>query len=141
MSTSATELLLDTHVWIWLAFDDPKLTGSARRDISEAASSSSVVVPAVAVWEIAMLSSRRRLELDLPVGEWVGKALSGGQVRLAELTTEIMIEAYDLPAPFHGDPADRLIVATARLRGATLLTRDRRILAYGALGHVRVNPA
>lgn len=138
MSASATELLLDTHIWLWLAFDDPALAGSARRAIGEAATSSSVLVPAVAVWEIAMLSSRRRLDLDMPVGEWVLKALSGARLGLAELTTDIMIEAYDLPAPFHGDPADRMIVATARLRGATLLTRDRRILAYGALGHVNV---
>ena len=141
MSASATELLLDTHVWLWLAFDDPTLTGSARHAIGEAASSSCVVVPAVAVWEIAMLSSRRRLELDMPVGEWVRQALSGARLGLAELTTDIMIDAYELPAPFHGDPADRMIVATARLRGATLLTRDSRILDYGARGHVRSLPA
>ena len=87
-----------------------------------------------------MLAAKRRLQLGRPVTEWVRGALSASGLLLAELSAEIAVDACALPGDFHDDPADRIIVATARAIGATLYTKDRAILAYGRRGHVKVNP-
>jgi PIN domain nuclease of toxin-antitoxin system len=140
MSDRKVELILDTHDWLWLAFDDQRLKANARRVIESAAGDGMLRVSAISIWEIAMLVARRRVELYMPVREWVGQSLAQPGVGLAEVTPDIMIEAYELPTPFHDDPADRMIAATARLRGATLLTHDRLLIAYAGRGHVQVLP-
>lgn len=141
MNSRNVELILDTHVWLWLAFDDRRLRADARRVIEEAAGRGALHISAISVWEIAMLAARGRVELDMSVREWVGQSLARSGLGLADLTPDIMIEAYELPGPFHDDPADRMIIATARLREAMLLTHDRLLLAYGARGHVQVLPS
>ncbi|MSO68720.1 MAG: type II toxin-antitoxin system VapC family toxin [Alphaproteobacteria bacterium] len=138
MISRRIDLILDTHIWLWLAFDDRRLKAETRRVIDKAAGQGVLHVSAISVWEIALLAARRRIELDLPVRDWVEQSLARSGLGLADLTPDIMIEAYELPAPFHDDPADRMLVATARLRGARLLTHDRLLLAYGGLGHVEV---
>ena len=131
-------LVLDTHVWIWLVAGDPTLPAGARDAIEAAAADGSVLVPAISVWEVALLESRGRIVLDRPRTQWVSEALAAPGLALAPLTPEVAVESCRLPAPFHDDPADRMIVATARAAGATLVTRDKRILDYGARGHVAV---
>lgn len=88
-----------------------------------------------------MLVRKRRLNLGTATREWVSRALSRPGVRLAPLTPEIAIDSEELPGRIHGDPADRIMIATARALDATLVTRDRLILDYGAQGHVDVLPA
>jgi PIN domain nuclease of toxin-antitoxin system len=90
----------------------------------------------MSVWEIAMLASRNRIVLGKPTAEWVEEALSAPGLALEPLSPMIAIESCQLPAGFRSDPADHLIVATARMTGATLMTRDRRILGYAAAGHL-----
>lgn len=130
-------LVLDTHVWIWFMNGDPALGGATRDAIVGAAENACVLVPAIAVWELSMLDAKRRISLSTPCEAWVATALSQPGVVLAPLTPEIAILSNRLPDGFHGDPADRIIVATARALDAALLTRDRRILTYGRRGHVR----
>ena len=88
-----------------------------------------------------MLEARGRITLAKPCSEWVDDALAAPGFGLAPLTPDVAVESVRLPGPFHDDPADRMIVATARLAGAQLVTRDKRILDYGARGHVAVVPA
>ncbi|HEV2444647.1 MAG TPA: type II toxin-antitoxin system VapC family toxin, partial [Candidatus Sulfopaludibacter sp.] len=88
--------------------------------------------------ELAMLEAKGRVRLGMPCERWVERALATPGLTLASLTTEIAIESTRLPGAFHGDPADRIIVATARELDARLLTRNRRIVAYARKGHVTV---
>jgi PIN domain nuclease of toxin-antitoxin system len=127
---------LDTHIWLWLAAGTEPLSRPARDAIAVAAGGGTLRVAAMSVWEIAMLASRNRIVLGKPTAEWVEEALSAPGLALEPLSPMIAIESCQLPAGFRSDPADHLIVATARMTGATLMTRDRRILGYAAAGHL-----
>lgn len=105
--------------------------------IERAATRSSLLVSAISVWEVAMLEAKGRITLSRSIQEWVSEALTVTGMKLVELSPAIAMESAKLPGEPHGDPADRIIMATARLLGATLITRDARILAYGATGHLR----
>ncbi len=131
-------LVLDTHVLIWLMSGNPTLGFAAREEIEEAARADRTLVPAVVFWEIAMLVAKNRIALGAAVEIWVDEVVSKPGLAVSPLTPEIAIHAYDLPGSFQDDPADRMIVASARVLGATLVTRDRDILRYGAEGHVDV---
>lgn len=127
----AAPLLLDTHVWIWL------LNGSERRIASstlglirKAASLAQVFVSVISVWEVGMLEAKGRIVLPLDGVGWVRQALKAPGIALAALTPEIALESSRLPGEFHGDPADRILAATARNLQATLVTQDQRILRY-----------
>ena len=96
------------------------------------------MVSVIAAWELALLTSKNRLELDMPVRDWISEALTMPGLRLAPMTPDIAVESCFLPGDFHNYPADRLIVATARLERATIVTRDARIRDFGRSGHVRV---
>jgi PIN domain nuclease of toxin-antitoxin system len=135
-TSEARPVLLDTHVWLWLAAGTEPLRGSARDAIAVAAGRGNLRVAAISVWEIAMLASRNRIVLGKPSAEWVREALSAPGLSLEPLDPVMVIESCHLPAGFRSDPADHMIVATARIIGATLMTRDRRILDYAEAGHV-----
>ncbi|MGP1678955.1 MAG: type II toxin-antitoxin system VapC family toxin [Burkholderiales bacterium] len=136
-------LLLDTHVWLWLASGTPeKLKPDARKVIEQAGVSNPLLVSIISVWEVALLESKKRLRLPMSVNEWVERALDRPDIRLVGLEhARTVIESCRLPGDFHPDPADRLLVATARRENAVLVTHDRKILDYGAAGHVRVMAA
>ena len=131
-------IVLDTHVLIWAVDDDPRLGSAARAIIGETAGKDGVGVSAITPWEIALLSEKGRLRLGGDAGVWIDKALSLPGVHLAPIRPVIAIDSVRLPGVFHADPADRLIIATARYHGAPLLTADRAILTYASGGHVRV---
>ena len=129
-------IVLDTHVLIWTVDADPRLGRAARTAVAGAADA--VGVSAITPWEIALLSEKGRLQLGRDVGVWIDSALSLPGVRLVPILPAIAIDSVRLPGAFHADPADRLIVATARHHDAALLTADRAILEYAGDGHVRV---
>ena len=138
MSADGQALLLDTHVWVWLVEGDRKRF--ARRiesPVEAAAARGELWIAAISVWELAMLDARRRLELSQDVRTWVARALAFPGVRLKTLSPSIAIESTRLPGTLHGDPADRLLIATARLTGSAIVTCDERILAYAKERHVR----
>jgi PIN domain nuclease of toxin-antitoxin system len=131
--------VLDTHVWIWLLEGSRKeLSNATVNVIEEAAGRAALAVSAISVWEVAMLEAKGRISLSRSVDEWVATALTAPGVRLVELSPEIALESTRLPGDPPKDPADRMIVATTRVVGATLVTCDEQILKYGATGHVRV---
>lgn len=143
--TGATDrrLLLDTHVWVWLALGiDGALQADTRSVLTAADRDSPLLVSFISTWEVAMLAAKERLNLTMPSRTWMLHALSHPAIKMLALDDpNVAAESNELPGNFHADPADRLLVATARLGGYTLVTRDRKILDYGRAGHVRVLPA
>jgi PIN domain nuclease of toxin-antitoxin system len=139
---SQSQVLLDTHALVWLLQGNERLGSQSRSLVASAAKESAgVLVAAISVWEVSMLVAKGRLALDRDVAEWIAAALALPGLRLAPLEPQIAIDATRLPGDLHGDPADRLIVATARHHGATLVTDDQMILAYSDLGHLRAHRA
>jgi PIN domain nuclease of toxin-antitoxin system len=130
-------VLLDTHVWIWLMEGRAGVRPEAVQLMERAGEESFLRVSAISAWEVGMLEARGRLRFDIPCEEWVEHAFGLPGLSLMPLTASICVRSSRLPGVFHGDPADRLIVATARELGAVLLTRDEPILQYAALGHLR----
>ncbi|MGH6953590.1 MAG: type II toxin-antitoxin system VapC family toxin [Alphaproteobacteria bacterium] len=137
MREPSGRLVLDTHVWLWLASDAAQLSAQAHDAIERAATDGALHVAAISTWEAAMLDARGRIALAMPCGEWVEEALAVPGLSLAPLSPQIAVESCRLPGRLHDDPVDRMIIATARLLDATLVTRDARILRYGLDGHVR----
>ncbi len=134
-------VLLDTHVWVWLMEGRAGLRSEAVELMERAGEESFLRVSVISAWEVGMLEARGRLRFDIPCEDWVEQAFGLPGLSLMPLTPLICVRSSRLPGVFHGDPADRLIVATARELGAVLLTRDDPILQYAALGHVRASPA
>jgi PIN domain nuclease of toxin-antitoxin system len=123
--------LLDTHVLVqWISGSDV-LSEPHRRIIEGADPQSPLWVSDISLWEIATLYGLGRIELDLPLRDWLERATAPPLVRRASITPAIAAEVAALPDTFHRDPADRIIVSTARVMGATLLTRDHRIRDAG----------
>ena len=129
-------VLLDTHVWVWLLLGDGRMGKDSRRMLEKAVPDGRLRVSVISVWEVAMLEAKGRLTLAADCESWVREALAAPGVRLAELTPHIAVSSTRLPGVFHGDPADRMLVATARECEAVLLTADQAILQYGREGHV-----
>ena len=134
-------LLLDTHVWLWLMEGHSRLAPAVRETIQENVPDRRLHVAAISVWELAMLEAKGRIAFDVECGVWVRRALAAPGFVMIPLLPEISIASTRLPGEFHGDPADRLIVATARQCGCTLVTADQAILDYAASGNLRVLPA
>jgi PIN domain nuclease of toxin-antitoxin system len=122
------KLLLDTHVWVW-AVEDLRHIGRKTRALLRDARSERAVC-AVSTLEIARLVWSGDLVLRIPLDEWVTNSLADLRADSLPVTDDIAIEAYRLPEPFHRDPADRQIVACARLGGLTVVTADDRILDW-----------
>jgi PIN domain nuclease of toxin-antitoxin system len=131
-------LLLDTHYWIWFeAGDAEAFTRRTLATIQEAAAQGQLLVSVISIWELGLLESRGRVQLNAPCEEWVRNALATPGLSVAPLTPEIALDSTRLPGRFHADPADRFIAATARRLGARLLTRDERLLDYAAQGYLQ----
>lgn len=131
-------LLLDTHCWLWAQLGlTEHLSRPAVDAIREAESAGRLRVSVISTWEVAMLEKRGRIALPMNIRTWIDEALGKPGISVAPLTPDIAVESVHLPGDLHGDPADRLLVATARVLGATLLTKDTRILRYGRQRHVR----
>jgi PIN domain nuclease of toxin-antitoxin system len=126
----AQVIVIDTHVWIWWVDDDPKLKRSVR-DMIDA--QSDVRVSAISLLEIATAVSLNRLVLKPSARDWLRIAQTTQQIRIEPLTDEICLESVNLPGEFHRDPADRLIVALARILNTDLITADSKILGYGGV--------
>ena len=131
-------IVADTPVLIWTVQDDERLGPAARGMVEMAAQADGLTIAAITPWEIAMLAQKGRLALGREVGIWIDAALALPGVRLAPLLPAIAVDSVRLPGDLHADPADRMIVATARHLGLPLLTADAALLAYGAAGHVAV---
>ena len=129
-------IVLDTHVLVWAVEGDSRLGKATSRLIDEESVNGRILVPAIALWEIAMLVAKDRLALRQDVRTWMDNVVSLRGIVIAELLPHISLDAVNLPGSFHPDPADRMIAATARHHQATLVTADLQILDYAAQGHL-----
>lgn len=129
-------IVIDTHILVWMLQSDPSLGAKAQEIVTTAIGDGGLGVSAISVWEIAMLAEKDRLKLGRPIRQWIDTALAIPNLQLLHITPAIAVDAGTLPGSIHGDPADRLIVATARQSQEPLLTADHAILAYAAAGHV-----
>jgi PIN domain nuclease of toxin-antitoxin system len=131
-------LLLDTCAVVWIT-ENEKLAPAAL-DVLSSTHEAGVptYVSPITAWEIGMLASRDRLKLLITPQRWFGRLLQTPTVRLADMSPDLLIASSFLPGKPPRDPADRIIAATARDYGCTLMTRDRALLDYGEQGHIRV---
>ena len=132
-------LLMDTHCWLWIEGGlTERFSHIGLAALRRAAMEGRLLLSVISIWEVALLEAKARISLQMECSAWVRNALANPGLTLAPLTPEIAIQSTRLPGNLHGDPADRLIVATARAHGATLLTKDTKLLSYGRAKHVAI---
>lgn len=130
-----TDLLLDTHIFIWLLTGDSNLKKENLSLIEDCINNGFMLcLSAISIWEIAMLEKKKRIVLSLPVTKWINKALDKSSAKVIDLSVDIVVDSCNLPGAFHSDPADRLIVATSRVCNIPLVTQDSKILDYISQG-------
>lgn len=130
MQSVTSGLLFDTHALLWLVNGDSQLGLKSRRIINEASEKKQLFVSTISIWEIAMLHAKERIDLGKSTIIWVNEVLQATGANLLVLTPEIAVLSCELPDHFHGDPADRILIATAKHQDLTLLTKDEKILQY-----------
>lgn len=123
-------IVLDTHTLIWWATSDTTLSKKARIEINRELDGGDIIVSAISAWEISMLVANQRLVLAMEVSAWLSTVAEIEAVRFLPVDVEIATKSVELPGEFHKDPADRIIVATARKLAAPLITKDDKIRAY-----------
>lgn len=134
-------LLLDTHALVWLMNNNPKLGLNAKDGVRRAYRQNCAWISAITPWEIGLLVGKNRLNLGREVLAWIRQALEIPGVQLAPLEPEIAVASTRLPFEMHADPADRILVSTARYLGATLVTADGALLEIAATGHFKAMDA
>ncbi len=120
--------LLDTHILLYWFGKDTRLSKRQKRILKQAGSDRPLLVSDITLWEIANLSSLGRIRLNQPLRDWLEAATAPPLVRRVGLSPAIAAAVASLPSTFHRDPADRIIMATAQILGATLLTHDSRMI-------------
>ena len=123
-------IVLDTHAWIWFVSNPEQLSKSARKAIDAALIKKSVCISSISAWEVALLTAKERLHLTTPVEDWIAKSERLPFFQFLPVDNSIAIKSVNLPDPFHKDPADRIIVATAITIGAPIVTKDEKLLNY-----------
>lgn len=124
-------IVLDTHALVWWVSGDPMLSKAAKATIGqELASGGQIIISCISGWEIAMLVERERLVLSMDVESWLAAVAEIEFVRFQPVDVDIAVKSAGLPGDFHKDPADRMIVATARKLAVPLVTKDEKIRAY-----------
>lgn len=130
-------IVLDTHILIWFVQGEDKLGRKAREIVEQSFDQEEVTVSAITFWEISLLAHRGNISLAKPTQTWIDDLRDRG-LGVIGISPEIAVDAGQLADNIHGDPVDRLIIASARATGFPLVTADRSILAYGQAGHVTV---
>lgn len=121
------EVVLDTHVWLWWLQPQSPLRAAERDALDRIAAAKGIYLPAICMWEAQVLHSKGRIDLPVPFPTWLRQATSNDLLTLLPLGVDAVAEVDTLPATFHGDPADRMIVATARIHEMPLATHDKAI--------------
>jgi PIN domain nuclease of toxin-antitoxin system len=120
--------LLDTHAWVWWIEGDRRLQRRVRDTLDRLPQEGRPYLSAISLWEVAMLVERGRVAFSVSLSEWLNAAAHPRSVRIVPISPDIAAQTAALPVTFHRDPADRLIIASCRVHGLPLLTRDARIL-------------
>jgi PIN domain nuclease of toxin-antitoxin system len=123
-------IVLDTHVWVWWVSGSVPLSEAAGSAVEQAIVDREICVSSISAWEVAMLVNRGRLELTMDVSDWIARSQALPFLQFVPVDVRIAVRATQLPDYAHKDPADRMIVATAQVLGAVLVTRDQRLWRY-----------
>ncbi len=134
MPVNVRKYVLDTHVWIWWHMQPDCLSAKARKTIGDVSRYDELLLSAISPWEFCKLLEKERLGISCDAQDWLDAALDMPKLRLVPISPKLAYQSTVLPQPFHSDPADQIIVATAREENAVLLTKDHRLLEYR---HVR----
>lgn len=122
--------LLDTHTWIWWHMRPQNLSRKVKNIITKTDGYDEMLLSAISPWELCKLVEKKRLIISCDPEEWIHKALDMPKLRLVSLIPTIAYKSTTLPKPFYDDPADQIIVASAREEQATILTKDKRLHEY-----------
>ncbi|MEO8627570.1 MAG: type II toxin-antitoxin system VapC family toxin [Betaproteobacteria bacterium] len=125
--------MLDTHVWIWWLTAQSPLSKAERAALDEEAAQGGIFLSPISMWEARVLHAKQRLQLDVPFAIWIREAASDALLTILPMDVHVILALDNLPASIHGDPADRLIIATAIAHGLPLATRDAAIRKSRAL--------
>ena len=125
-------VLLDTHVWLWAVGDNSQVSKEFVLIYEKDIRMNRVFLSPMSIWEVGMLAQKGRIELKMDTLEWVNKALEMPGIRLCPITPRIAIQSTRLPGEVHGDPVDRLLLATALEENLVLVTCDTKILNYSS---------
>ncbi|MCR1793170.1 MULTISPECIES: type II toxin-antitoxin system VapC family toxin [unclassified Leptospira] len=132
-------IVLDTHAWIWLMEGDPKMEKEPiLRKLYRHIPHRGIYISEISGWEVGMLIVKKRIQISGTLNRWLQDAYTAPGIQPYRLTPEVIVESVNLPDSFHGDPADRIIVATARVLNAELVTKDKEIIKYGKKGNLKV---
>jgi PIN domain nuclease of toxin-antitoxin system len=123
-------IVLDTHTLVWWVTNDAELSEKAKKAIERERAGGEIVISAISAWEIAMLVDRGTLAFSMDIDSWLSTVREIPRVRFAPVDVDVAVKSVQLPGVFHKDPADRMIVATARKFAAPLVTKDLKIRAY-----------
>ena len=134
-------IVLDTHVLLWALLQPEELSENIKQHINLAQDNSQLFLSSISLWEIAMLKFKKRINIYEPIKDFLESIANINGLLIKDISPEIAAESVSLMDDFHGDPADRIIVATAKCYGATLLTRDQKILSWADLGHIKSSSA
>jgi len=130
-------LVLDTHILIWYA-EGTKLTEEHIDLIEKSRTARQLYISAISIWEIAMLASKGRIVINIPIKEWVERVVANLDINLIDLSPDILIESSLLPNYEHRDPADRMIIASVRSTNSQLMTFDQKIIDYANIGYLKL---
>jgi PIN domain nuclease of toxin-antitoxin system len=123
------KILLDTHAWFW-AINEPERLSQKALKVITATKPSQRGLASISIWEFAMMVTKEKVQIGTALDQWLEQAVSNTGIAVFPLSPQIAVESCTLPGKFHKDPADRLITATARVHGLTLVTKDTKILDY-----------
>ncbi len=130
-------IILDTHILIWSLLKPEELSEETKKIICDAQNSGSLIISSISLWEVAMLNFKKRIHIYEPVQSFLKSISEISGMTVCDISPEIAAESVALLDNFHGDPADRIIVATTKAYAGTLLTRDSKILDWAQLGNVK----
>jgi PIN domain nuclease of toxin-antitoxin system len=133
-------LVLDTHIFLWSALQPSNLSKAIRNDIALAQEKNQLLLSAISLWEIAMLSFKKRVYIYEPIKDFLLSIAGINGLMIQAISAEIAAESVLLVDNFHGDPVDRMIVATTKVGGGILATRDEKILKWASSGHIKTLP-
>jgi PIN domain nuclease of toxin-antitoxin system len=123
-------ILLDTHAWVWWMSDPTLLSSRAKKAVDAALENGPALVSSISVWEVALLVAKKRLQLTMDVTDWIAKTERVPFIRFVPVDNTIALKSVTLSGLLHDDPADRMIIATAIREGASIVTKDKRIIGY-----------
>jgi PIN domain nuclease of toxin-antitoxin system len=123
-------IVIDTHIWLWWLSNPEKLSKLASEHIDNEIKNGQIIISTISTWEMAMLIAKGRLKMSIGISDWIAATESLPFVKFSRVDNKIALQSVQLPGKLHNDPADRIIIATAITMNASVVTSDRKIIAY-----------